>query len=153
MIVRDSASIRQRSLEVFDQTFAITTVLRTLALLVAFVGVLTALLALQIERRRELAILRATGATPGQVRAQVTLQTGTLGLLAGLLSLPLGLVLAEVLIHVINRRAFGWTIVTDVEPAVLVEAVALAVVAALVAGAWPAWRAGRVEPAAALRAE
>ena len=151
--VRDSASIRELSLKVFDQTFAITAVLRMLALAVAFVGVLTALLALQIERRRELAVLRATGATPAQVRTQVTLQTGTMGVLAGLFSLPLGLALSQVLIHVINRRAFGWTIETHVPPEVLLEALALSVVAALIAGAWPAWQAGRIEPATALRAE
>jgi len=148
-----SAEIRRLSLEVFDRTFAITGVLRGLALVVAFVGVLTALLALQLERGRELAILRATGATPGQIRAHVLGQTGLIGLAAGLLSIPLGLALAEVLIHVINQRAFGWSIATSIPPMVLIEALALAVVAALLAGAWPAWRAGRVEPAAALREE
>ena len=153
VLVRSSARIRTRSLQVFDQTFAITAVLRTLALGVAFVGVLTALLALQLERGRDLAILRATGATPNQVRAQVGLQTGAIGLLSGLLSLPLGLVLADVLIHVINRRAFGWSIATRIDPSILAEALALALVAALLAGAWPAWRAARVEPADALRSE
>lgn len=153
VLVRSSARIRERSLEVFDQTFAITSVLRMLALAVAFVAVLTSLLALQFERTRELAILRATGATPGQVRGQVLMQTGTMGLLAGVLSLPLGLALSQLLIHVINRRAFGWTIETAIDPVVLIEAVLLAVVAALLAGLWPAWRAGRVEPAEALREE
>ncbi|PSQ91011.1 MAG: hypothetical protein BRD57_05510 [Proteobacteria bacterium SW_6_67_9] len=151
--VRDAASIRARSLEVFDQTFAITRVLRLLALGVAFVGVLTALLALQTERRRELAILRATGATPGQVAVQVTLQTLLMGLLAGLFALPLGLGLAEMLIHVINERAFGWSITTRVAPLLLGEALALAVVAALLAAVAPAWRAARLEPAHALRSE
>ena len=151
--LRASAEIRRQSLVVFDRTFAITAVLRALALVVAFVGVLTALLALQLERGRELAILRATGATPVQVRAQVIGQTALMGLLAGLFSLPLGLALAEVLVHVINERAFGWTLDTVIAPDVLLEAVGLAVAAAVVAGLWPAWRAGRVEPAAALREE
>ena len=153
VLIRNSAAIRERSLEVFDRTFAITGVLRTLALGVAFVGVLTALLALQLERGRELAILRATGATPGQVRVVVLVQTGVLGLLAGLFALPLGLALAEVLIDVINQRAFGWSIVTHVPWATPPKTLALAVAAALLAGLWPAWRAGRVEPAAALREE
>ncbi|MEX2576855.1 MAG: FtsX-like permease family protein [Halofilum sp. (in: g-proteobacteria)] len=151
--VRSSGEIRSLSLKVFDQTFAITAVLRTLAILVAFVAVLTSLLALQFERTRELAILRATGATPGQVRGQVLLQTGSLGLLAGILSLPLGLALSQLLIHVINRRAFGWTIETAIDPVILLQALALSVGAALLAGLWPAWRAGRVAPADALREE
>lgn len=151
--IRSSARIRERSLEVFDQTFAITAVLRMLALAVAFVAVLTSLLALQFERTRELAILRATGATPAQVRAHVLMQTGVIGLLAGLLSLPLGLGLSQLLIHVINRRAFGWTIETAIDPLILLQALGLAIGAALLAGLWPAWRAGRVEPAGALREE
>jgi len=151
--VRDAASIRELSLEVFDQTFAITGVLRTLALGVAFVGVVTALLALQTERRRELAILRATGATPGQVAVQITLQTLAMGLLAGVFALPLGLALAEMLIHVINQRAFGWSIATQVPLSVLAEAMALALGAAVLAAVGPAWRAARLQPADALRSE
>jgi len=151
--IRPGAAIRERSLEIFDRTFAITGVLRTLALGVAFVGVLTALLALQLERGRELAILRATGATPGQIRIMVLTQTLALGALAGVFALPLGLVLAEVLIEVINQRAFGWSIVTTIPWSTPVETLLLAVGAAALAGAWPAWRAGRVEPAEALREE
>lgn len=151
--VRTSARIRAVSLEVFDQTFAITAVLRVLAIVVAFVAVLTSLLALQFERTRELAILRATGATPAQVRGHVLLQTGTMGALAGVLAIPLGLALSQLLIHVINRRAFGWSIETAIDPVILLQALGLAIGAALLAGLWPAWRAGRVEPAEALREE
>jgi putative ABC transport system permease protein len=151
--LRSSAEIRRLSLEVFDRTFAITSVLRLLALGVAFVGVLTALLALQLERAREFAILRATGATPGQVRGLLFGQNALLGLIAGLFALPLGLAMAEVLIHVINQRAFGWSITSQIAPGVIAEAMILATGASLLAGAWPAWRAGHTDPAAALREE
>ncbi|MDZ7828783.1 MAG: FtsX-like permease family protein [Halofilum sp. (in: g-proteobacteria)] len=151
--IQPSAAIRERSLAIFDRTFAITGVLRTLALGVAFVGVLTALLALQLERGRELAILRATGATPGQVRGMVLTQTLVLGALAGLFALPLGLALAEVLIEVINQRAFGWSITTTIPWSTPFETLLLAIGAAALAGAWPAWRAGRIEPVEALREE
>jgi putative ABC transport system permease protein len=58
-----------------------------------------------------------------------------------------------VLIHVINRRAFGWSIDTTMPAEVLLQAVGLAVLAALAAGVYPAWRLARTPPAAALRAE
>ena len=151
--VRSNRAVREASLEIFDRTFAITRVLRTLAVAVAFVGVLSALMALQLERAREHAVLRATGVTPGQLFGMVGAQTGLMGLAAGLLALPLGLGMAQVLIHVINRRAFGWSIETVVAPGLLVEAVALAVGAALLAGLYPAWRMARTPPAAALREE
>jgi putative ABC transport system permease protein len=74
-----------------------------------------------------------------------------MGLWAGVLAVPLGLVLAAVLVFVVNVRSFGWTLAFEVSPAVLVQAVGLAVGAALLAGAYPAWRMGRADPAEALR--
>ena len=149
--VRSNRDLRDASLAVFDQTFVVTSVLRLLAVAVAFVGVLSALMALQLERRRELAMLRAQGMTPGEVRRMVIAQTGLMGLWAGILAVPLGLALAAVLVFVVNVRSFGWTLAFSVSPAVLWQAVGLAVVAALLAGAYPAWRMSRTNPALAMR--
>lgn len=148
-----NGDIRQLTLNIFDRTFAITKVLRLLAILVAFVGVLSALMALQLERLREYALLRATGMTPNQIRGQVLSQTALMGLFAGLLSLPLGLIMSDVLIDVINKRSFGWSMQHVLPHSVLYEALALAVVAAILAGLYPAWRASGITPAAALREE
>ncbi|MFN2349485.1 MAG: ABC transporter permease [Thioalkalivibrio sp.] len=153
VLVTAATEIREASMEIFDRTFAITHVLRLLTVGVAFVGILSALMALQLERAREHAVLRAAGMTPGQVTALVTLQGALLGLAAGLLAVPLGMMMADVLIDVINRRSFGWSMQQHVPPAVLAEAVWLAVIAALLAGLRPAWRMGRVRPAQALREE
>ena len=91
--------------------------------------------------------------TPRQVRTLVTTQTGLMGLLAGLLSVPLGLLLAWLLIFVINRRSFGWTLQFEVDPVLLLQAVVLALVAALVAGWWPGRRMSRQNASEALRFE
>ncbi|KAF0191926.1 MAG: putative ABC transport system permease protein [Gammaproteobacteria bacterium] len=139
------------SLEVFDRTFLITSVLRLLAIVVAFVGILSALMALQLERSRELAVLRAIGLTPAQLWQLVMTQTGLMGLVAGLLAIPCGLLLSVVLVHVVNLRSFGWTMQLIVSPAVLAQALVLAVVAALLAGIYPARRMMRTSPALALR--
>jgi putative ABC transport system permease protein len=98
-------------------------------------------------------VLRATGLTPGQLWGLVSLQTGLLGLLAGLFSVPLGVALAYVLVHVINQRSFGWTLQLAVTPATLVQAVVLALVASALAGLYPAWKMARANPALALREE
>lgn len=153
IFIRSNRALREASLEIFDRTFTVTVVLRLLAVLVAFVGVLSALMALQLERARELAVLRANGLTPRQVWRYVTLQTGAMGLIAGLLSLPLGLALAYVLIYVINKRSFGWTLQFEVSMAILLQALVLALVAALLAGLYPAWKMARANPALALREE
>ncbi len=151
--IRSTAAIRHTSMEVFDRTFLITRVLRLLAIVVAFVGVLSALMALALERAREHAVLRATGLTPAGLFGLVGLQTGLLGATAGVLALPLGLVMALILIEVINRRAFGWGMTLTLPWEVLGQALLLAVVAALLAGLWPAWRIARTPPALALREE
>ena len=151
--IRSNRSLRQASLEIFDRTFTITSVLHLLTTAVAFIGVLSALMALQLERERELGVLRATGFTPRQVWGLVTAQTGLMGLLAGLLALPVGLMLASVLVFVINRRSFGWTLELEIIPGLLVQAVLLAVLAALLAGMYPAFRMSRTSPALALREE
>jgi putative ABC transport system permease protein len=151
--VRSNRALRQASLEVFDRTFAITGVLRFLAFVVAFIGVLSALMALQFERSRELGVLRANGLTPGQVWKLVTAQTGLMGLVAGVLAVPAGLILALVMIFVVNKRSFGWTLQLEVGPGILAQAVLLAVIGALLAGILPAWRMARTSPALALREE
>ena len=111
------------------------------------------MMALQLERARELGVLRALGFTPRQVWGLVTTQTGLMGLLAGLFALPMGLVMAAGLIFVVNRRSFGWSLQMDVPAGILIEAVVLAVVAALVAGIYPGIRMARSSAADALRGE
>ncbi len=151
--IRSNRAVGEASLVVFDRTFAITQVLRLLALIVAFVGVLSALMALQLERGRELGVLRANGLTPRQVWAMVSSQTGLMGIASGLMALPMGLVLAVLMIEFVNRRSFGWTIDLAIPPGVLLQAVALALAAALLAGIYPSWRMARTSPAEALRSE
>ena len=148
-----NARIRELSLEIFDRTFIITDVLYWLAVGVAFIGILGAMLALQLERGRELAVLRALGMTPSQLGGLITTQTAVIGLLSGVAAVPLGIVMAYVLIEVINRRAFGWQIDMSVAPDILLSAIAFAIGAALLAGIYPALRAARSEPAAAMREE
>ena len=151
--IQSNRSLKKISMAIFDRTFRITSVLRLVSGLVAFIGVLSALMALQLERERELGVLRAIGLTPGQVWHLVTSQTGLLGLAAGLLSLPVGLALAAIMIFVVNRRSFGWTIRMEVDPMILLGAMALALGAALLAGIYPAWKMARTSPALALREE
>jgi putative ABC transport system permease protein len=149
--VRSSARLEELSLAVFDRTFKVTEVLRVLAGIVAFFGILSALLAIELERARELSVLRTLGFTPRGLGATLLTQTGLLGLAAGLAAAPIGTALALLLVHVINRRSFGWTMDFVLTPQALISGVALAVVAALLAGIYPAWRAGRIELGAALR--
>lgn len=153
VFIRSNKGLREASIEIFDRTFTVTVVLRMLAILVAFIGVLSALMALQLERSRELAVLRANGMTPGQLWNYVITQTGVMGVMAGILSVPLGILMAYILVYVINLRSFGWTLQFMISSEVLIQAVALAVVAALLAGIYPSWKMSKANPADALRNE
>ena len=151
--VRANRELRDYSMTIFDRTFAITRVLRLLAVGVAVIGIIGALLALHLERSREYGTLRAIGATPREMVGLILLQSGLMGLLAGVLALPLGLMMALLLIKEVYLRAFGWTMQTQVGPEILGGAVALAVAAALVAALYPAWRIAGTRPAITLREE
>ena len=153
ILVRSNRSLREASLRVFDRTFAVTNVLRSLTILIAFVGVLNALMAIQMERGREHAVLRAIGLTPRQTWGLVAGESAVIGLVAGVLAVPLGAAQALVLIRFINRRSFGWTMQTFVDPWLLLQAVALALAASLLAGIYPATRLARSSPARALQEE
>ena len=97
--------------------------------------------------------LRSLGLTNLQLLSLTLLETGLMGLTAGLLSLPTGLVLSLVLIYVINLRSFGWTIQMTLDPWVFVQAVFISVSAALLAALYPLRRLLAMPVAAALRQE
>jgi putative ABC transport system permease protein len=143
--------IRQSVFRTFDDTFAVTYALQLIAVAVASAGIFDTLLALLLERSRELAMLRATGASGGQVRRWILLEFALVGLLSWLLALIAGTVLAWQLISVINRQFFGWTIQPSLPPAAYLNALALALAAGLGAGLIPSLRAARTSLAESLR--
>jgi putative ABC transport system permease protein len=151
--VRAGADIKQSILTVFDNTFIITSALQVLTAIVALTGILNAVMALLLERTREIGILRACGTLPGQVRQLLMHECFFYGLIAGLMAIPLGAALSWILIHVINQRAFGWTYDMILAPGVLVQALVLSSAAALTAGIFPALSAGRTHIPEALHME
>lgn len=153
LLVRSNAAIRALSMRIFERTFVITRVLYWLAAGVAAVGLLSALLAWELERSRELALLRTLGLTPAATAALVLAQTLFMGLVALLAAIPAGLLTALTLTEVINRRAFGWRIDLHLAPGQFTNALWLALAAALAAGMYPAWRSARAALASGLREE
>ncbi len=153
LLVRPNRALRADVMAIFDRTFAITAALRILATVVAFIGVLNTLLLLQLEKQREVGILRALGLTGGQLWQLTMLETGLMGLSAGLLAAPTGYVLALILVYIINQRSFGWTLQLFIQPAAFGQALLIAVTAALLAGIYPASRMSRQPAAEAIRYE
>jgi putative ABC transport system permease protein len=147
------AQVRAISLTIFDRTFIITRVLNWLAAGVAALGLVSALLAWQLGRTHELALLRALGLTRGGAALMIQAQTLFMGAVALLTALPAGVLTAILLVRVINRRAFGWEIDLHLHPAQITSAIALALIAALAAGGYPAWRTAHAPLSQDLREE
>ena len=153
IVVRSFKFLRDTSIEIFDRTFLVAKVLQLLSVIVAFIGILSSLMSLQLERKRELGILRANGLLPSQLFGMVGIQTVMMGFTAGLLALPLGNVLAAILVYIINKRSFGWTMQFDLIPSIMIEAILLSLFAAILAGLYPAYKMSNTSPANALREE
>ncbi len=153
LVISPNQALRTEVLSVFDRTFAVTAALRVLATVVAFIGILSTLLLLQMEKQREVGILKALGLAKAQLWKLVMLETGLMGLAAGLLAAPTGYVIALVLVYVINLRSFGWTIQLSVRPGAFLFTLGLAVGAALLIGILPAIRLNRMAAAEAIRYE
>lgn len=151
--VQSNRELRDSVLVVFDQTFAITTALNMLATVVAFIGILSALASLQLERVREFGAMRANGMTRRQLFRLTLFETGLMGAIAGVMAVPVGTVLAWVLVYIINIRSFGWTLTLQLRPEFYAQALLVSLVAALLAGIYPALRIGLIQPARALRLE
>ncbi|TAL12615.1 MAG: FtsX-like permease family protein [Nitrospirae bacterium] len=153
VMILTNGDLRREVLRIFDQTFAITYALEVIAVVVALLGIANALLCGILERRRELAVLRAIGGTPAQVGRLILWESGLLGLAGTVLGLGAGLALSVLLIAVINKQSFGWTIVLYPAPWVWLEAAGLALLTTLLAGYWPARRAMRLPVAEGLQYE
>jgi putative ABC transport system permease protein len=151
LVLTPAAAILETSMAVFDRTFRVTEVLRAVSLLVAFIGVLSALMALQLERAKEYAVLRALGLTRGQIAGLISGESLLMGLLAGCVAIPTGMLMAWVLIQSVQRRAFGWTMPFSVDGTLLLQTLLVGLLAAGLAAVYPAWRSARRHPAPQLR--
>jgi putative ABC transport system permease protein len=146
ILIFANGDLRNQAVQIFDRTFAITYALEAVAILVAVMGVAGALLALVIDRRRELGLLRYLGASSAQLRKLTLTEAGLLGLLANVSGVILGSVLSLILIFVINKQSFGWTIRLHWPVAVLLGATSVVFLATILAGHYPARIAIRLSP-------
>ncbi len=151
IVLTPASAILNESMAVFERTFRVTGVLRAVSLVVAFIGVLSALMALQLERGKEYAVLRALGLTRGQVAALISGESLLMGLLAACVAIPTGVLMAWVLIQSVQRRAFGWTMPFSVDSGLLLQTLLVGLLAAGLAAIYPAWRSANRDPAPQLR--
>lgn len=144
----DQATLKAESTRIFNRTFSVTSALNAFTLGVAGVALLTSLLTLSNSRLPQLAPLWALGLTRRRLAAIELLKTMSVAFITALLALPLGILVAWCLVAVVNVKAFGWRLPLHVFPAQLLELLAVAMLAALLATCLPIIRLIRLQPAA-----
>jgi putative ABC transport system permease protein len=145
-------NLRESILKVFDETFAVTTILLLIALIIAALGITTTLTVLVLERSRQLNTLFAVGASFGQIRSMIFWEAAFLVVTGELVGIVCGFMLSYLLIYVINRQSFGWTFLYGVDWSALIMSLPLIILTAL-AAALPAIRVVFREPPATLLKE
>lgn len=112
--VAEPGALRRFALTLFDRSFAVTYLLEAVAILVGLAGVAATMSAQTVARAREFGMLRHLGVARGQITQMLAAEGTILGLVGGVAGVALGLLLGEVLIHVINPQSFNWTMDTIV---------------------------------------
>ncbi len=138
-----SKKLNDASMEIFDKTFEITFVLRSISLIVAFIGILGAISAIILSRAREFSILKSIGFTNNQLRSIIGNQTLIIGIISGLISIPLGIIITNLLIQIINKQSFGWSIPMQLLPSVFIEGIIVAILSAVLASIYPSVKISR----------
>ncbi|MEM9791955.1 MAG: FtsX-like permease family protein [Pseudomonadota bacterium] len=147
----DQASLKAFSREVFERTFTVTLALNALTFAVAGLALMTSLLTLADMRLPQLAPVWAMGLTRAQLARLELLRTLAMALLTAILAIPLGVLVAWILLAVVNVEAFGWRLPLKHYPGQWLWLIGLALLTGLAAAAWPARRLGRTPPALLLR--
>lgn len=148
-----NSTIRAEVMRIFDQTFMITYALLIVAIVVAVLGIINTLSALILERRREIALLRVLGMSRGEVRAMILLEASIIGIVATLIGIIAGYVLSLILIYVINKQSFGWTIEFHPPLLAIAGSLVMTLVATVLAGLVPSRLATQIELSSELKGE
>jgi putative ABC transport system permease protein len=153
LFIFSNQDFKEEIYRLIDQSFVITYALEIIAIAVGIMGIATALYTSVLERQRETSVLRAIGAFRHQIRKIIMLESGLLGLLGVGVGTLCGACLSVILVYIINRQSFGWTLRLTFPTWTVGANLGLIFLTALAAGIWPARQAARVRLTETLRME
>ncbi|MBI4768816.1 MAG: ABC transporter permease [Deltaproteobacteria bacterium] len=153
LMIVSNRELRNQILNIFDQTFQITYILEAIAILVAFLGILHSSSISVLFRERELGILKALGALPGQIRQMILTETALMGLFSFLWGGIAGTLLSLILIFVINKQSFGWTVPFHWSWLIYLQTLGIIVIGSILSGWIPAGLAVRKSTREMIREE
>ncbi|MGD9544189.1 MAG: ABC transporter permease [Methylocystis sp.] len=147
----DQAEVKSLSTDVFERTFAVTTALNTLTLIVSGVALFASLLTLSDMRRARVAPVWALGTTRRELAALEMLRVMAFAAGAAVFATPLGLFMTWCLVAIVNVAAFGWRLPFQMFPAQWLAVFSIALGAAFLAALVPVARLARAAPAELLK--
>lgn len=147
----DNNHIHTQAMRVFDRTFAIADTLGRITLLIAVCGIFFATLAGEVSRQRHVSLLRCLGVSGKELVVIGSLQLCVFGAIALVIAMPLGLALARLVVDIVIKQSFGWTIQLQLIPGEYLKTAAWAMVTLMCAGAIPVIRLVRRPPISSFR--
>lgn len=147
----DNNHIHQQALRVFDRTFSIADTLGNITLVIAVFGIFFATVAGEISRQKHISLLRCVGMSGKELILMGSLQLFVFGAISILIAIPLGLVLARLVVDIIIKQSFGWTLELQLIPFEYLQTITLAMISLMLAGAIPVYRMVRNTPMKSLR--
>lgn len=138
-------------MRVFDRTFSIADTLGNITLVIAIFGIFFSTVAGEVSRQRHVSLLRCFGLSGRELIVMGSLQLFVFGAISIIVAMPLGLMLAHLVVDIIIKQSFGWTLQIQFIPQEYLHTVALAMMSLMVAGAIPVIRMVRNTPMKSLR--
>lgn len=149
--VFDNSDIHKHALRVFDRTFSIADTLGNITLVIAVFGIFFATVAGEVSRQKHIALLRCVGMSGRELILMGSLQLFVFGAISMLIAMPLALALARLVVDIIIKQSFGWTLELQFIPTEYLQTASLAMLSLMLAGALPVLRMVRNTPMKSLR--
>jgi putative ABC transport system permease protein len=144
--IMNNQELRQKILNIFNKSFAITYAIELISILVSLIGVVNTLLALVFERKREISIIRYLGGSWKQIQQTLILSAGIIGVTGIFLGILMGPLMSIIFIHVVNKISFGWEIHFKIPFFYLSIVTLILFLTTLLAGIIPSKVARRIDP-------
>jgi putative ABC transport system permease protein len=149
--IYDNSSIHERAMNTFDRTFSIADTLGNITLVIAVFGIFFSTIAGEISRQRNTSLMRCLGISGTELVISGSLQLFVFGLISAIIAMPLGLTLAQLMVDVVIKQSFGWTLELHVVPWLYFKTCLWSMLALMLAGAIPVLRMLRNTPIHSLR--
>lgn len=136
----DNSHIHKQAMRVFDRTFSIADTLGNITLVIAVFGIFFATIAGEVSRQKHISVLRCLGMSGRELVLMGSLQLFVFGAVSILIAMPLGIALANLVVDIIIKQSFGWTLELQFIPSAYLQTGLLAMMSLVVAGAIPVLR-------------